>query len=622
MRDMGCDAQRAVDEWAQRARSLSWFEPFHTAFDPSVPAGRWFLGGRLNVSVNCIDRHLPERAAVPAIHWEGEPGDRRTITYGELYDEVAACTRALRSLGVSSGDRVALYMSWLPETAFAMLACARIGAVYALLPALLPADALADRLIDLEPKILITQDGAWRRGVILPLKSHCDDALAAVSSVEHTIVVRRACVDVIDFEGDRSYDELVEPYRRGSEAGAGDLALPEPVEADHPLSIMYIASRRDRPAGVVHRTAGLLLVAETAHRSGFAAQPEDVLWCAVEFSWYVGQTHAVYGPLACGGTTVMYEGTLDTPNHGRAWDIIERYQVTTLLTTPSIVRNLRSWVDSPPTGRVGSIKRIAAGITSAGERLDTETREWARAEVGRNTATIINAWGQTELGGTVRVRPWLENGPGMPDPGLEILDKSGNRLPEGAHGELALCHPWPALTLGHHLGQGKIEFDTTRGNALLYYSGDEAYRSKEDHLITIVGHIDPVISVAAQLVSATEIAEVLEDHPFVRHAEVIDRLDRRSGHAVVACVVLQPGTAPTGAIASELRTHVHDTLGGLATPRAFAFCEALPLGVERRVLRDALRTLCARNTAPSFHLSAAQIQAAVAASPWRLLRMP
>jgi acetyl-CoA synthetase len=614
MHDLGHDAQQAVNQWAEYAEELVWMEPFHTAFDPSTPAGRWFRGGRLNVSVNCLDRHLPERQAVPAILWEGEPGDRRVITYGDLHADVVACTRALRGLGVYSGDRVALYMGWLPEAVVAMLACARIGAVYALLPAVLPADALADRLIDLEPKIVITQDGAWRRGVIMPLKSQCDDALPAVASVEHTIVVRRAGVEVAEFEGDRWYHDLIAPYERDTPHGAlGDegSGRAEPVEADHPLSIMYIASRGRRPAGIVHRSAGLLLLAKTFHQHEFASQPEDLLWCAVEFSWVVGQTHAVYGPLACGATTVMYEGTVDTPNHGRSWDIIERYQVNTLFTTPSVVRNIRSWVDSPPGTRVGSIKRIITG----GERIDTETAEWLRKEVGHGAATIANVWGQTELGGAVRIRPWLKDGQRIPDAGLEILDRHGNKVPEGVHGELVLTNPWPALTLGHHLGQGKIEFDVQKGHSLLYRTGDEAYRSTEDHLIWIVDCIDPVISVSAQLVSATEVAEVLEDHPFVRQAEVIDRPDRHRGYAVLACVVLEPGVVGNSTMAAELRTHVHDTLGGLATPRAFAFCESLPSGVDRRVLRAALQILCARTTSPSFRLSAAQIMAAIAATP-------
>ena len=603
------DVDRTVAAWAECARThCHWVQPFQTAFEPSTPAGQWFLGGRLNVSFNCLDRHLPKRADVPAIHWEAEPLDeRRTITYAELHAEVIAFTRALRSLGIGPGDRVGLYMSWLPETVIAMLACARIGAVHALLPALLPADALADRLVDLEPKLLITQDGAWRRGVILPLKSQSDEALATATSIEHTIVVRRTGIDIEEFEGDCWYEDLIAPYRALA-SGPAEGGHPELVASDHPLAIMYIASRRGRPTGIVHRSAGLLVYAAVMHRHGFASRPEDVLWGAVEFSWVVGQTHGVYGPLACGATTVMYEGTLDTPNHGRTWDIIERYQVNTLLTTPSIIRNIQSWVDSPPGDRVGSVRRVVAG----GELLDPETREWLRKEIGHGQASIAIAWGQTELGGAVRVRPWLDEG--LPDPGLEIIDRQGNRVPRGVDGELILRHPWPALFLGHHHPAGKIEFDPERGCATCYRTGDVAHY-EPDGLIGIVGRKDPVISVAAQLVSATEIVDVLVDHPFVVHAEVIDRPDRRRGRAVVACVVLEPGIDPSNAIAAELRSHVHDTLGGLATPRAFAFCEALPTEVPRHALRRGLETLCARISSPAFHLSARQIQAAVEAVP-------
>ncbi|MGH8900978.1 MAG: AMP-binding protein [Egibacteraceae bacterium] len=609
------DAHRTVTEWAQRARThCRWEQPFHTTFDPSTPAGQWFLGGRLNVSVNCLDRHLPERADVPAIHWEAEPlEERRTITYSQLHAEVVAFTRALRSLGIGPGDRVALYMSWLPETVVAMLACARIGAVHALLPVLLPADALTDRLVDLEPKLLVTQDGAWRRGVVLPLKSQSDEALAAATTIEHTIIVRRTGIDIDKFEGDWWYEDLIAPHR-APVSGLDEGGRPEPVVSDHPLAIMYIASRRRRPTGIVHRSAGFLVYAAVMHRHGFASQPEDVLWCAVEFSWSVGQTHAIYGPLACGATTVMYEGTLDTPNHGRAWDIIERYQVDTLLTTPSIVRNIRSWVDSPPGDRVGSVRRVVTG----GERLDPETREWLSKEIGHGQASIATAWGQTELGGVVRVRPWLDEG--LPDPGLEVIDEQGKPAPTNVDGELTLLHPWPAVFLGHHHPGGRTEFDSERGSAACFRTGDVAHRDvADDGLITIVGRKDPVISVAAQLVSVTEVVDVLIEHPFVVDAELIDRPDRRRGRVVVACVVLEPGIDPSSAIATELRSHVHDTLGGLAAPRAFAFCEELPTDVPRAALRGALETLCARTTSPSLSLSTAQIRGAVAAT---LLKVP
>lgn len=600
------DFDQAIADWACRAWDLHWDVPFHTTFEPSTPAGQWFLGGMLNVSVNCLDRHLPERAEVPAFCWEGEPGDRRTITYADLHAEVVAFTRALRDLGLEAGDRVALYMGWLPETIVAMLACARIGAVHALLPAPLPADALADRLVDLEPKLLVTADGAWRHGMILPLKNRCDEALSAVASVEQTIVVRRTGLEVGWYEGDLWYTELIDQYRGSVSDSTDDLGRPESVAADHPLAIMYIASRRGRPTGIVHRSAGFLVAAAALHRHGFAASDEDVLWCAVEFSWVVAQTHAVYGPLACGATTVMYEGTLDTPTHARPWEIIERYGVTTVLTTPSVVRNIRSWVDSPPGKRAASVRRICTG----GENIDPETQAWLAQEVGQGQATIVNVWGQTELGGAVRVRPWMLEG--LPDPGLAILDGENQPVPDGTAGELVLTHPWPGLFLGHHHGQGKIEFDADRGNATMYRTGDAA-RVGSDGLIWILGRMDPLISVAAQLVSATEIVDVLVEHPFVRAAEVISRPDRRKGRAVVACVVLERHVQASSAIAAELRTHVHDTLGGLATPRAIAFCDDFPAGVTREVLRRALWTLCARRTSPAFHLSATQIQTAVTA---------
>src|SRR5882672_1270435 len=406
--------EAALAGWGEAAAGLTWARPFDAVHRDDRPrgdggggsrqgSGQWFPGGVLNASVNCLDRHLPERADRVAIHWEGETGERRTITYGALHAEVVTFADALRGLGVEPGDRVALHLGWIPETVVAMLACARLGAVHGVLPASLPADALADRLSDLGPKVLVTQDGAFRHGLIVPSKSRADEALAAAAGVEATVVVRRVGVDVAWYEGDRWYHDLVaapRPRTRKAPARAG--GEPALVEADHPLLIVPLAHRRGRPTWIVHRTGGYLVAAATIHRRALTARPDDVFWCAAEIAWIGGQSHGVYGPLACGATTVMCEGTLDVPTRSRAWQIIERYGVNALVTTPSVVRNLRQWVDTPPAAADLSSLRL---IVTLGERIDPETRDWLDFEVGGGRALIANAWGQTELAGLVPVSP-------------------------------------------------------------------------------------------------------------------------------------------------------------------------------------------------------------------------
>jgi acetyl-CoA synthetase len=411
------------------------------------------VGGVLNASVNCLDRHLPERADQVAVHWEGEPGDRRTITYGALHAEVVTFADALRGLGVEPGDRVGLHLGWIPETVVAMLACARLGAVHSVLPASLPADALADRLSDLGPKVLVTQDGAFRHGLIVPSKNRADEALAAAAGVEATVVVRRVGVDVAWYEGDRWYHDLVAAPRPGSrKAPAGEAGEPALVEADHPLLIVPLAHRRGRPTWIVHRTGGYLVAAATVHRRALTARPDDVFWCAAEIAWIGGQSHGVYGPLACGATTVMSEGTLDVPTRSRAWQIIERYGVNALVTTPSVMRNLRQWVDTPPAEADLSSLRL---IVTLGERIDPETRNWLDFEVGGGRALVANAWGQTELAGLVAVSPAPAPAPAdpsgpstaaVPDPGLEVVDSTGR--PAGGGGRRRRARPAPPLAGG------------------------------------------------------------------------------------------------------------------------------------------------------------------------------
>jgi acetyl-CoA synthetase len=570
--------------WAAAAHRLTWDRPWEQVVGPS-PDGRgrprWFPGGRLNLAVNAVHRHVPSRGDHVALYWEGEPGDRREVTFADLEREVVALADALASLGVGAGDRVALHLGLVPEAVVAMLACARLGAVHAVMPAVLPADALSDRLRDLAPRLLITQDGAWRHGVVLPLKSRADEALTAVGSVEHTVVVRRAGIDVPWFEGDRWYHELVAAPRPGAAAAH---VPPVSVASDHPLLVVYVANRRGRPTGVVHGTGGYLTYCLETHRT---LSPDDagVTWTPAELVWLAAQSHGIFGPLLAGQAAVIYEGMLDTPTHGRAWEIVARYGVTTLVATPSVVRALRRWVDGSPLPEQVAALSV---IVTAGEAIDADTERWLREEVGHGEAIVVNGWGQTELGAVVSLQPDPPGG-GFPDAGLEVVDPDGAPLPPGRAGDLVLRRPWPGTALGVHgapdLLPGRVEDRPGE-----HVTGDRA-RRREDGTIEYLGRSDRVFSVSGQLVSATEVKQVLEEHPFVTRAEAVDRPDPRTGRAVVACVEVAEGSSADARLAVELRAHVHDLLGGLSQPQSVLFVDRFPAHAPSEALVPALQRL-------------------------------
>jgi len=591
--------ESVLRRWEDVADTLAWRRRFDAVHEPGERGGHWFPGGMLNVSESCLDRHLPELADRVAFFWEGEPGDRRVVTYGELHREVTAFAAGLRRLGVERGDRIAIYTGFLPETIVAMLACARLGATHALLASALPADALADRLADLDPKVLVTQDGSWRHGVVLPLKARADEAVAAAAGVEHTIVVRRAGIDVGWYEGDLWFDD-VRAYPDSGE--------PEAFPADHPLVVAYIANRRGRPTGIVHGSGGLIVYAAELHRSGLAAGSDGVYWCAVEPAWLAGQTHGVYGPLACGATSVVYEGMLDTPSHDRTWAVIERYRVASLMTTPSVVRNLHRWADSPPPReRLASLDRIVTG----GESIDRELQSWLTRKVAGPDTVVADAWGQTELGGIVRL---LDEGrDALPDAGLDVVDESGASVDVGGRGELVVRGPWPGLFLGvWNDDSGSAPYWDRAGGG--YATGDWARREKDGSL-SLLGRIDPVISISAQLVSLTEVRDALLEHPFVADAEIVERIDRHAGPSLAACVVLADSLAGDDGLAQALREHVRERVGGLAQPRLVAFVDAFPAEIGGETRRQALQMLCAATTGDEARFSATELRAAASSVP-------
>jgi acetyl-CoA synthetase len=585
------------DSWEDAAARVSWDRRWEAVHSPGPRGGAWFQGARLNVAANCLDRHLPALEERVAFHWEGEPGDRRSLTYGGLAGDVARFAAALRSLGVQPGDRVALYMGLVPETVIAMLACARLGAVHAVLAQALPAEALADRLVDLGPRVLVTQDGSWRHGVVLPLKARADEAMAAAAGVEHTIVVRRTGIDVAWYEGDVWYDEVL---------GEPDAEPPLARESDEPLCVVYIANRRGRPTGIVHRSGSFLVYAAAAHENAFSTAEDDVLWIAADVAWVAVQSHAVYGSLACGATGVLYEGMLDTPTHARTWELVGRYGVTVLATTPSVVRTLRRRAAASQRGHeLGSLR----ALVTAGEAIEPELRDWLRLQVAPRGAVVADAWGQTELGGIVTVSEQLRQDRALPDPGLDVVGGDGRPMRPGDVGEVVLRKPWAGTMLGVENDDGSAAARYWRPDGS-YATGDRALRDAGS--LVFLGRIDPVVSISAQLVSLTEVREALLEHPFVADAEIVEREDRETGQALAACVVLTDRTATGDDLARALRAHVHERLGGLAEPRTVAFVEAFPDDVPAHVLRDGLRMLCASDQSVTLAITAAQIRAASA----------
>jgi acetyl-CoA synthetase len=603
-----------LSAWAEVAEGLPWTRPYDELWIPGERLGEWFVGGRLNASDACIDRHLPERADQIAILWEGEPGDRRSLTFKQLHEEVRALTRGLRGLGVGHGDRVVLHLGWLPETVVAMLACARIGAVHTIIPTPLPAEALADRLEDLTPKILFTQDGAWRRGAVLPLKTRADEALSAVVGVgvEQTIVVRRTGMDVAWYEGDRWYHDLVAGSRPGRVEARPDDEAAASLAASHPLIAVNLANRRGRPVTVLHATANVLVNSIAVHRRGISNG--GVFWCAGDVSWLGAQVHGIYGPLACGDTTVMFEGTLDVPTHTRAWEVIQSYGVETMLTSPSVVRTMRGWSHELP--EMGSVKSLARVVTM-GESLEPELSDWLVQDLGRGDLEVADAWGQVELGGIVRLDHPVDPS-GMPDPGLRLVDQAGQPVPPGDAGELVLDRPWAGTMSGAEGPTADVTESHWSRHPSFYATGDLA-RLRADGSIEFLGRTDEVVSVSGQLVSLTEVRDVLLGHPFVQSADVVERKDTQLGRSLAAAVVLAadafPETPDLAAVARDLLDTVREVMGGLARPRILLFVDRFGDELTASDRRIALATLASRETSGSLQVTWTQILATAGYTP-------
>ena len=572
--------------WAGFARELEWMRPWDRVLDWRPPHARWFDGGRLNVSVNCVDRHARGgRHDKPALVWEGEPGDARTLTYGQLLVDVSRFANALRALGVRKGDRVAVYMPMVPEIAVAMLACARIGAVHSVVFGGFSAGALASRVQDAGAKVLVTADGSYRRGALLKLKATVDEALASCPGVGKVVVLRRAGNDVTMREGrDLWWHDLV--------AGQPDACEPEPMDAEDPLFTLYTSGTTGKPKGVLHTTAGYLVGVYATTRLVFDLREEDIYFCTADAGWVTGHSYIVYGPLANGATVVMYEGAPDWPDRGRFWRIVEKTRATIFYTAPTAIRAFMQWGTEWPACHDLSTLRL---LGSVGEPINPEAWMWYHRHVGGGRCPIVDTWWQTETGmimittipGADEARPGFA---GKPFPGVEadVVDESGQPVTDpAAGGYLVLRRPWPAMfrTLWQDPDRYVSEYWSRFPGS--YFPKDGAKR--EEGYYMILGRVDDVMKVAGHRIGSMEVESALVDHPAVAEAAVVGKADPVKGEAIVAFVSLRGGVEAREGLEKELREHVAKTLGAIARPERVVVTPDLPKTRSGKIMRRLLR---------------------------------
>jgi acetyl-CoA synthetase len=577
--------------WAEQAARLEWSRPWDRVLEWNAPWAKWFVGGRINASVNCLDRHLATAGDRIAYRWEGEPGDERTITYRELHAEVCRFANALRSIGVRKGDRVAIYLGMVPELPVAMLACARIGAVHSVVFGGFASEALRDRILDARARVLVTADGAWRRGAVVPLKRNADAAVAETPSIERVVVVRRTGEEVPWREGrDVWYHDLV--------AGQPEDCPAEEMDAEDPLYILYTSGTTGKPKGILHTTGGYLVGVATTHRLVFDIHPEtDVYWCAADIGWVTGHSYIVYGPLVNGTTSILYEGAPDHPARDRWWSIVERHRATILYTAPTAIRAFMKWGAELPARHDLSSLRL---LGTVGEPINPEAWAWYWRHIGGGRCPVVDTWWQTETGmimitplpGITRLKPGSATRP-FPGVRAEILDDAGRPVPAGAGGSLVLTRPWPAMfrTIYGDPDRYVAQYFTRFGPEV-YVTGDGAKRD-EDGYFWLLGRIDDVMNVAGHRLSTFEIESALVDHPAVAEAAVVSRPDPDVGEAIVAFVTLRGGVEGDEALIGALREHVASKIGKIARPHAIVLTADLPKTrsgkIMRRLLRDVAR---------------------------------
>ena len=575
--------------WRQEALDrITWFrEPSETLDDSNPPFYRWFADGELNLSYNCLDRHLETRGDKVAYHWVGEPDDRRTITYAELHAEVSRFANALKSLGVERGDRVAIYLGMIPELPIAMLACARIGAPHSVVFGGFSSDSLADRIVDTQAKVVITQDGGWRGGNVVPLKANTDTALERCPTIEHAVVVRRTETEVEMAVGrDHWYHDLMEGQPAECE--------PEVLNAEDLLYILYTSGTTGKPKGIVHTQGGYLAGIATTHSYVFDIKPDDVYWCAADIGWVTGHSYIVYGPLANGTTGVMYEGAPNYPNLDRLWDIVDELGVTILYTAPTAIRAFMKWGDSYPDNHDLSSIRL---LGTVGEPINPKAWMWYHTHIGHESAPIVDTWWQTETGtimitplpGITTTKPGSATRP-FPGIGADVVDDDGNTVPLGGGGYLVLTRPWPAM-LRTIYGDPDRYVDTYWSKFPgRYFPGDGCKRD-EDGYYWLLGRVDDIMLISGHNISTTEVESALVDHPSVAESAVVGRTDEITGQAIAAFVTLRSGVAGGEDLIVELRDHVADKIGPIAKPKSIVFTDDLPKTRSGKIMRRLLRDI-------------------------------
>jgi len=575
--------------WAEQARSLDWISPWTTVLDWQPPHARWFVDGKLNASANCLDRHLngPRRNKA-AIIWEGEPGDQRVLTYWDLAREVGRCANALKQLGIQRGDRVAIYLPMIPEAVIAMLACARIGAVHSVVFGGFSAESLRDRINDAKAVAVITADGGYRRGQVLPLKRFVDDALTQCPSIRHCIVVRRV--------GDESFAAMQEGrdhwWHRLLE-GVSPRCEPEPMDAEDLLYILYTSGTTGKPKGIVHTTGGYLTQVASTTRYVFDLREEDVFWCTADIGWVTGHSYVVYGPLANGATVMMYEGAPDWPERDRFWSIVERYGVTILYTAPTAIRAFMKWGPDHPAKHDMSTLRL---LGSVGEPINPEAWIWYRDHIGGGRCPIVDTWWQTETGG-IMITPLpgvTTTKPGsttVPFPGInaELVDNSGKALKSGG-GFLTLTQPWPGMLRTIYGDDERYRETYWSRFPGRYFAGDGAKLDDEGYW-WILGRVDDVLNVAGHRIGTMEVESALVDHPAVAEAAVVGRTHELKGQALAAFVTLKEGNQPSSSLKDDLKDHVVRKIGAIARPDDILFSADLPKTRSGKIMRRLLKDI-------------------------------
>jgi acetyl-CoA synthetase len=572
--------------WAEQAKSLDWYEPWHTVLEWEEPFARWFVGGKLNASYNCLDRHVQAgRGDKVAYHFEGEPGDTRTLTYKDLLDEVCRCANALKQLGVKRGDRVAIYMPMIPELPVALLACARLGAPHTVVFGGFSAEALRDRILDADAHVVVTADGGFRRGKPFGLKVQVDEALTECPNVYASLVVRRTEQEVAMQEGrDHWWHDLVASQSAECE--------PERMESEDMLYLLYTSGSTGKPKGIVHTTGGYMLGVSYTHRIVFDLHDDDIFWCSADIGWVTGHSYIVYGPLANGATSVIYEGTPDFPDFDRWWAIIEKYRVSLFYTAPTAIRAHMKWGAQHAAKHDLSSLRL---LGSVGEPINPEAWIWYHENIGRGRCPVVDTWWQTETGaimisplpGVTTTKPGSATFP-LPGIGADVVDSEGNSVPLGRGGYLVLTRPWPSMLRGIYGDPERYKETYWSRYPGKYFVGDGCKRDEEGYY-WLLGRVDDVMNVSGHRISTTEIESALVSDARVAEAAVVGQPDPVTGEAIFCFVIARSGIEQTPELGEELRRHVAHQIGAFARPKRIMFTPDLPKTRSGKIMRRLLR---------------------------------